>query len=132
MPQNLRMFELNEARFTGRLVRDAETQSAGSGEVAKLTVAVDTSWYDKSAGERKTRTAFISVELWNPSDFVRGALVKGAPVFIAGEIVQDTWEDKEGNKREKTRVRARRVELMGWPDDGDGGDRAATDEETPF
>ena len=116
MPQDMRMFEVNEARVTGRLVRDAETRQAGSGSVAKFTVAVDTSWYDKTAGERKTRTAFISVDLWNPSDFVLKNLTKGAAVYVDGEITQDKYQDKDGNSRESTRLRARRVEPMGWPE----------------
>jgi len=117
----LRMPEINEVRIAGRLVRDAETRSTTTGaNIMEFSIAVDRSWKDKSTGDRLKDVSYHSVQTWNPPDYLARELTKGRPVYVEGELTQDTWVDKETQKkRERTRIRARRVILLDWLNDKD-------------
>lgn len=80
---------------TGRLVRAPERKDTGP---TKFSIACERSWKDK-AGEWQKQTSFFDVVSWSKQGFVGD---KSDPVFVAGRIEQETWEDKQtGQKRSR-------------------------------
>lgn len=97
---------MNSVHLMGNLTRDPETRFTPSGKsVTEASIAVSKRWKTES-GEQKEQTAFVSLVIWGAkgeafAKFHR----KGSRALVSGELVQDTWDDKEtGKKREKTRV----------------------------
>ena len=96
---------MNHVTLMGNLVRDPETKHTPQGRaVTEATIAVTEKWTADS-GEKKEKTAFVGLVIWGP----RGEAFakyhkKGDKTLVEGKIVQETWEDKEGKKREKTKV----------------------------
>jgi len=112
---------MNIVILSGNLTRDPEMRYTPSGQaVCEATVAVSKRWLTES-GEEKERVAFPGLVIWGK----RGEAFakhhrKGSKVLIRGELVQETWEDKEtGKKREKTRVQVEDWEFAG-PKPADG------------
>ena len=106
----------------GNLTRDPELTYTPQGTaVADFTVAVNEKWKDKTTGEMKEQATFIAVKAWGKTaEFVAEQFRKGSPVLVEGKITQETWQTQEGQKREKTRVRADRVHVIEWRTDKDG------------
>lgn len=103
---------INSVTIGGNLVRDIQLKTIGQGEVAEFTVAVNRRWKSKD-GTVQERTAFVSVCAWGAqAKACAGHLAKGSLVLVEGELVQETWE-KDGQKREKTKVMASHVHFIG-------------------
>ena len=107
---------MNNVVIAGNLGRDAEVTNTPSGkQVAEFSVA--------TRGWSKEATAdWHRVKFWEPKGTVT-YLTKGARVVIQGSLKTDEWEDKEGNKRFKTYVLARDVELFGSRDESQSAQR---------
>lgn len=89
---------MNICTFSGRLTRDAELRYTTSGKgVVNFTLAVDFGF-----GENKG-SAFIDCVKWN-GEKLEPYLTKGKPVIVSGELQQESWQDKEGNKRSKLKL----------------------------
>ena len=88
-----------------------------------MGLAVNRTWWDKQANQKKEETTFVDVTLWGRDAEVAGEyLSKGRPVLIEGRLQLDSWEDKQtGQKRNKLRVVCERMQLMGSRGDGGGG-----------
>lgn len=128
----------------GNLVRDPETRHTQGGKsVTGFTLAVNRKLGNDGNGNPRESVAFIDVSIWGP----RGEAFakyhrKGSLAFVAGDLVQDSWEDKQtGEKRSKLKVTAWEWEFVGGKSQGEpsGGQadqaRAFTDAEidsTPF
>jgi single-strand DNA-binding protein len=145
------MASLNKAILIGNLGRDPEIRYTQSGEpIANFTLATNEAWTDKS-GQRQERTEWHRVEVFGKSaQVVRDYLTKGRSVYVEGSIRYDEWTDKEGKKRNTTRIRVSgpgsRIVLLGGRGEGGGGGRAsgptepsgadeefqATDDDVPF
>jgi single-strand DNA-binding protein len=90
----------------------------GGAPVANFTLATNESWTDKS-GSRQERTEWHRVVVWGKTaEIVREHLTKGKQVYVEGSLQTRQWDDKEGNKRSTTEVKALRVVLLGRPDGG--------------
>lgn len=115
---------VNKAIIVGRLGADPEIRFTQSGAgVTNFNVATDTVWKDKE-GQRQTRTEWHRIVVWGPqAEPCSKYLNKGREVYVEGEIQTRSWEDKEGNKRWTTEIRARDVKFLGSPrsDQGGGG-----------
>lgn len=123
------MLELNKVMLVGRLTRDPEVSSVGSGTaLAKLGIAVNRRWKDKS-GEYQEEVSFIDVTAWGKTaDFCGAYLTKGKGVYVEGRLKMDAWEASDGTKRNKLTVTAERVQFAESraESDAQGGATGAT------
>ena len=113
------MASYNRVLLMGNLTRNPEIRYTPSGTaVADLGLAVNESFKNK-AGETVERTCFVDVVVWSrQAETAAEYLHKGSPVFVEGRLQLDQWENQEGEKRSKLRVRADRVQFLGSPDKG--------------
>ena len=98
-------------------------------------MAVNESFKNK-AGESVERTCFVDVVVWGrQAETAAEYLHKGSPVFVEGRLQLDQWENQEGEKRSKLRVRADRVQFLGSPargtEYGDAPSAASAGREAP-
>lgn len=110
------MADLNRVILAGRLTRDPEVRYTPSGTaVADLGVAITDS-YRNRAGEMVEQTCFVDVVVWGRQAETTGEyLGKGSPLLIEGRLQLDQWENQQGEKRSKLRVKADRVQFLGSP-----------------
>ena len=110
------MSTLNRVYLMGNLTRDPEVRYTPSGiAVGDLGMAVNESYKSKS-GEMIESTVFVDVEVWSrQAETCAEYLHKGSPVFVEGRLKLDQWENQQGEKRSKLRVRADRVQFLGAP-----------------
>lgn len=101
------MSDLNICTFTGRLGADPEVRSfQNGGRVCNLRMAVSDSWKDKSSGERKERTEWVSVAITNDGlvGVAERFLRKGSRIAISGQFRTRKWQDQSGNDRYSTEI----------------------------
>ncbi|HNQ92256.1 MAG TPA: single-stranded DNA-binding protein [Alphaproteobacteria bacterium] len=120
---------LNKVMLIGNLGSDPEVRSMNSGdEVASFSVATSESWKDKATGERKDRTQWHKVVIFNSAlvNVARNYLHKGSKVFIEGQLETRKWTDKEGRDQYTTEVvlRPYRGELTMLDSKGQGSSAA--------
>ena len=98
---------LNNVLLIGRLGADPEIKQMVNGKsVARLSIATSQSWKDKSSGEKKEKTEWHRVVIFNEG-LVRIAeqyLKKGSKVFLEGQLQTRKWEDKDGIEKYTTEV----------------------------
>lgn len=95
------------AFISGRLTRDVEVRATPTGKtVANIGVAVNRGKKDAK------QVSFFDVTLWDTNDEVLARLTKGTAVDVRGELTQESWTDKEGNKRSKVVITARSVAFV--------------------
>jgi len=88
---------LNKVLLIGRLGADPEIKQMVNGKnVARLSVATSQSWKDKSTGERKEKTEWHRVVIFNEGliNVVQQYLKKGANVYIEGQLTTRKWKDE--------------------------------------
>lgn len=119
---------LNQVMIVGNLTRDAELRHTPSGHaVNRFSVAVNERFRDRSGSDQE-RTHYVDVNVWRDLAEACADLSKGDPVFVIGRLVNDSWTDREGNKRYTTRIEGSRVEfLTRGPGGGGAGTRPAED-----
>ena len=110
------MADLNRVILAGRLTRDPEVRYTSSGSaVTELGLAVSDNYRNK-AGELIEQTCFADIVVWGRQAETCGEyLSKGSPALIEGRLQFDQWENKQGEKRSKLRVKADRVQFLGSP-----------------
>ncbi|MFQ5789224.1 MAG: single-stranded DNA-binding protein, partial [Acidobacteriota bacterium] len=98
----------------GNLGRDPEIRYIREGTaVANLNIATTDSWNDPS-GQRQERTEWHRVVAWGKlAEIAKEYLTKGKQVYIEGRLQTRSWEDKQGNKRYTTEVRADQMLMLG-------------------
>ncbi|MBN2760029.1 MAG: single-stranded DNA-binding protein [Rhodobacteraceae bacterium] len=117
---------VNKVILVGNLGRDPEVRSfQNGGKVCNLRIATSETWRDKATGERKERTEWHSVAIFNEG-LVRIAeqyLRKGSTVYIEGQLETRKWQDQSGADRYSTEVvlRPYRGEMTLLGGRGDGG-----------
>lgn len=98
---------VNKVILIGNLGKDPEIRSTQDGrEIANLTVATSESWKDKMTGERREKTEWHRVAIFN-ENVVRVAknyLKKGSKVFIEGSLQTRKWQDQSGQEKYSTEV----------------------------
>ncbi len=117
------MSTLNRVFLMGNLTRDPEVRYTPSGTaVGDLGLAVNETYKNK-AGETIESTVFVDIEVWaRQAETCAEYLYKGSPVFVEGRLKLDQWENQQGEKRSKLRVRADRVQFLGSPKRTEGAD----------
>ena len=88
---------LNKVQLIGRLGADPEIKQMVNGKnVARLSIATSQSWKDKSTGERKEKTEWHRVVIFNEGlvNVVQQYVKKGANVYIEGQLSTRKWKDE--------------------------------------
>jgi single-strand DNA-binding protein len=138
------MASVNKAILVGNVGRDPEIRHMQNGDpVANFSLATNEVWTDKS-GQRQERTEWHRVEVFGrTAEVVRDYVSKGRQIYLEGTLRYDEWTDRDGNKRNMTKVRVSgpnsRLVLLGGRgggggrDEGSGGgEPPSSDDETPF
>ncbi len=117
---------VNKVILIGNLGRDPEIRSLQDGNrVANLSVATSESWRDKSSGERRERTEWHRVVIFNERlvEVAEKYLKKGAKVYLEGQIQTRKWTDQSGVEKYTTEVVLQRFrgELTMLDSRGGGG-----------
>ena len=114
------MGSVNKVILVGNLGRDIEMRyTPGGAAVGKLRIATTDTWTDKNSGQRQERTEWHSVDLWGrQAETLQEYLLKGRQIYVEGSLRTRQWEDRDGNKRYSTDVRADRVVLLGRGETG--------------
>ena len=98
---------VNKVILIGNLGKDPEVRRLGSGEpVVNLSLATSESWKDKSTGERKEKTEWHRVVIFN-ENIARVAeqyLKKGSKVYVEGQLQTRKWTDQSGQEKYSTEV----------------------------
>ncbi|MGB5556896.1 MAG: single-stranded DNA-binding protein [Paracoccaceae bacterium] len=98
---------VNKVIIVGNLGRDPEVRTfQNGGKVCNLRIATSETWKDKNTGERKERTEWHSVAIFQEG-LVRIAeqyLKKGSKVYIEGKLQTRKWQDQSGQDRYSTEI----------------------------
>lgn len=119
---------VNKVILVGNLGREPEVRALQSGDrVCNLSVATSESWKDKASGERKERTEWHRVVIFNQNlvGIAERFLKKGSKIYLEGQLETRKYTDKDGAEKYTTEVvlRAFRGELTLL--DGRGGDESS-------
>jgi single-strand DNA-binding protein len=116
------MGSVNRVILVGNLGRDAELRyTPGGAAVATLNLATTEVWNDRN-NQRQEKTEWHRVVLWGKqAESLQEYLTKGKQIYVEGRLQTRQWDDKDGNKRYTTEVKADRITLLG----GGGGSRSA-------
>lgn len=101
------MAGFNKVIICGRLGQDPEVrQFPNGGKVVNLRIATSETWKDKNTGERKERTEWHSVAIFNEpvAKIAEQYLRKGSEVLVEGQLETRKWQDQSGNDRYSTEV----------------------------
>src|ERR1700740_3840031 len=98
---------VNKVILIGNLGRDPDVRRMTSGEpVVNLSIATSESWRDKMSGERKERTEWHRVVIFNDrlAEFAEKYLKKGRKVYVEGALQTRKWTDNSGQERYTTEI----------------------------
>ncbi|MBB2158125.1 single-stranded DNA-binding protein [Gluconacetobacter diazotrophicus] len=143
---------VNKVILVGNLGKDPEVRNTQSGaKIVSLTLATSDTWNDRASGERRERTEWHRVVIFNErlADVAERFLRKGRKVYLEGSLQTRKWTDQSGQERYTTEVVVDRFrgELVlldsnrGGDDSADGGSSsrgngpqggADLDDEVPF
>jgi single-strand DNA-binding protein len=122
---------VNKVILVGNLGKDPEVRTLNSGDkVCNLTIATSESWRDRNSGERKEKTEWHRVVIFN-DNLVKVAeqyLKKGSSVYLEGALQTRKWTDQQGVEKYSTEIvlqkfRGELTMLGGRNDNAGGGDR---------
>ncbi len=125
---------VNKVILVGNLGRDPEVRYAQSGsKIVNMSVATSESWKDKQTGERKEKTEWHRVVIFNErlGDVAEKYLKKGSKVYLEGALQTRKWTDKSGQEKYTTEVVVDRfrgeLTLLDSKGGGGGGEPPALD-----
>ncbi|GAA4768923.1 hypothetical protein GCM10023219_13750 [Stakelama sediminis] len=98
---------VNKVILVGNLGRDPESRSfQNGGKVVNLRIATSETWKDRNSGERKEKTEWHSVAIFNEglANVAERYLRKGSKVYIEGQLQTRKWQDQNGQDRYSTEV----------------------------
>ncbi len=117
---------VNKVILVGNLGKDPEVRRMQSGDpVVNLSLATSESWRDKSSGERKEKTEWHRVVIFNKNlaEVAEKYLHKGSKVYVEGSLQTRKWTDKDGAEKYSTEIVLQnfRGELTMLDSKGEGG-----------
>jgi single-strand DNA-binding protein len=98
---------VNKVILVGNLGKDPEVRRLTSGDpVVNLSIATSESWRDKASGEKKEKTEWHRVVIFNKNlaEVAEKYLKKGAKVYVEGQLQTRKWTDKDGAEKYSTEV----------------------------
>lgn len=125
---------INKVILIGNLGKDPEIRSTKDGSrIANLTLATSETWNDKASGERKEKTEWHRVSIFNDRivDVVERFVKKGSKIYVEGSLQTRKWTDQSGVEKYTTEINLGRfngvLTLLDSKRDGDGegGERRA-------
>jgi len=126
---------VNKVILIGNLGADPEIRTLGSGDrVANLRIATSESWRDRTSGERKERTEWHRVVIFNDNlvKVAENYLRKGSTVYIEGAIATRKWTDQSGVEKYSTEIVLQKfrgeLTMLGGRGEGGGGGGGGGDE----
>jgi single-strand DNA-binding protein len=102
---------VNKVILLGNLGRDPEIRRNGAGDpIVNLRIATSESWRDKASGERKERTEWHSVVIFNEglAKIAEAYCKKGSKIYIEGQLQTRKWTDQQGVEKYTTEVALQR------------------------
>ena len=116
------MGSVNKVILVGNLGRDAELRyTPGGAAVATLNLATTEVWNDKNQ-QRQEKTEWHRIVLWGKqAESLQEYLTKGKQIYVEGRLQTRQWDDKDGNKRYTTEIKADRITLLGGGRGAGGG-----------
>lgn len=118
---------VNKVILVGNLGKDPEVRSmSNGGEVVSFSVATSENWNDKASGERREKTEWHNVVIFNENlgRIAKQYLRKGSSVYVEGQLQTRKWQDQNGNDRYTTEVVLQRfrgeLTLLGGRGEGGG------------
>ena len=125
------MASLNKVQIIGNLGRDPDVRHTQDGKpIVNLSVATSESWKDRNTGERKERSEWHRVVIFNEglAKVAEQYLKKGSTVYIEGQLQTRKWTDKDGVEKYSTEVILQNYRgelvMLGGKRDGDAGESA--------
>lgn len=119
---------VNKVILVGNLGRDPETRRLANGDpVVNLRIATSENWRDKQTGERREKTEWHSVVIFNENlaKVAEQYLRKGSKVYLEGQLQTREWTDKDNQKRYSTEIVLQRYRgELTLLDSREGGGRA--------
>jgi single-strand DNA-binding protein len=117
---------VNKVILVGNLGRDPEVRQTQDGNpIVNLSLATSENWRDKASGERRERTEWHRVVIFNErlADVAQKFLRKGSKIYIEGQLQTRKWTDQDGRDRYSTEVVLQRFrgELTMLDSRGEGG-----------
>jgi single-strand DNA-binding protein len=126
---------VNKVILIGNLGKDPEVRSMNDGnKIVSFSIATGESWRDKATGERKEKTEWHKVVIFNEAlgKVAESYLRKGSKVYIEGALQTRKWQNKEGVDQYTTEVVLQRfrgeLTMLDGKGEGGGGSRGASDE----
>ena len=98
---------VNKVLLIGNVGKDPEIRSTQDGrEIASFSVATSESWKDKSSGEKKSKTEWHNIVIFNPNlvKLVKNYVKKGSKLYIEGSLTTRKWTDKNKVDKYSTEV----------------------------
>ncbi|MBS7698739.1 MULTISPECIES: single-stranded DNA-binding protein [unclassified Chelatococcus] len=98
---------VNKVIIVGNLGRDPETRRSNDGNpIVSLRIATSETWRDKATGERRERTEWHSVVIFNEAlaTIAEQYLRKGSKAYIEGQLQTRKWQDRDGHDRYTTEI----------------------------
>ncbi len=98
---------VNKVILVGNLGRDPELRSTQDGmRIANLNLATSETWRDRTSGERKERTEWHRVVIFNErlAEIAEKYLRKGSKIYVEGQLQTRKWTDQQGQERYSTEV----------------------------
>ena len=127
---------VNKVTLIGNLGRDPEVRFSQSGDkIANISIATSETWNDKASGERKEKTEWHRVVIFNKflADIAEKYLKKGSKVYVEGALQTRKWTDNAGIEKYTTEVVLGNFkgELTMLDGRGEAGDLGASSYESP-
>lgn len=126
---------INKVTLVGNLGREPEIRHTQSGsKIVNMSIATTDSWKDKSTGERKERTEWHRVVIFNPglADIAERFVKKGSRVYIEGALQTRKWQDNSGVEKYTTEIVLQNFNGELVLLDAKGGDNASSSSGLPF
>lgn len=98
---------VNKVILVGNLARDPEIRSLNNGDrIANMTIATSESWKDKASGEKKEKSEFHRVVVFNDNltKVCENYLKKGSTIYVEGKLQTRKWTDQQGVEKYSTEV----------------------------
>jgi single-strand DNA-binding protein len=116
------MASVNKVIIVGNLGADPETRYTPGGDaITNIRVATTDRWKDKASGEMKEATEWHRIAFFGRLAEVAGEyLKKGSQVYVEGSLRTRKWQDKEGQDRYSTDIRADVMQMLGRREGGGG------------
>lgn len=119
---------VNKVILVGNLGRDPEVRSMqDGGKIVQLSVATSESWRDRNSGERRERTEWHRVVIFNENlgKIAEQYLRKGSSIYVEGQLQTRKWTDQQGQEKYTTEVVLQRyrgeLTMLGTRNDGGQG-----------